>query len=165
MILLLSLLLRLMPLLPTPASPRPAPAIRWLTPQLLADSMRVRPRPVLVKVYTTWCRYCQLQDLTTFRNKNVVAQLGAGYYAVALDAESRQPVRLGGHTFGFAATGPGTGVHELAVALARDERGQLIYPTTVLLGPDLRVRNRWSGLLKPAPLLAALGRMATEKQP
>ena len=137
--------------------PRPAP-IRWVAPQALADSLRRHPRPVLVFVHTTWCRYCKLQELTTFRNPGVARQLNAGYYAVSLDAESQASVQWNGQTYGFQATGPGTGVHALALALARDEQGHLAYPTTVLLNSALRVQERWPGLLQPADLLAALAK-------
>lgn len=143
---------------------RPAarPVIRWLTPQALADSMRVRPRPVLVNVYTDWCHYCKLQDLTTFRDKNVVRSLNTSFYAVALNAESKEPVRLAGHTFTFQATGPGSGVHGLAQELARDEYGQVSYPTIVLLDNKLQVRGRWLGLIKATQLTAALAKMQVE---
>lgn len=154
-------LLLLLTLLFTLSGNRPAPptAIRWLTPQALADSMRVKPRPVLVKVYTDWCHYCKLQDLTTFRNKEVVASLNKSFYAVALNAESREPVRLAGQTFKFQPTGPSNGVHELALALARDEHGQVPYPTIVLLDEKLQVRGRWPGLLKADQLLVALTKL------
>ena len=145
--------------------PPKAPPIRWVAPQALADSLRVRPRPVLVFVRTTWCRYCKLQELSTFRNADVARRLGDGYYAVSLDAESHAPVQLGGKTYGFQASGPGTGVHALALALARDEQGRLNYPTTVLLDQQLRVRGRWAGLIKPAELLAALDHFARETPP
>ncbi|OGX84245.1 hypothetical protein BEN47_16455 [Hymenobacter lapidarius] len=144
--------------------PKPAP-IRWVAPQALADSLRVRPRPVLVFVHTTWCRYCKLQELSTFRNPDVVRRLNAGYYAVALDAESRAPIAFGGKTYQFQATGPDTGIHALALLLARDEHGQTAYPTTVLLDQQLRVRGRWTGLLKPTGLLAALTQQARETAP
>jgi hypothetical protein len=136
-----------------------------VAPQALADSLRLRPRPVLVFVHTTWCHYCKLQEMTTFRDADVAQRLNAGYYAVALDAESRVPVQLGGRAYGFQATGPGTGVHALALALARDENGQLAYPTTVLLDQNLQVRGRWSGLLKPAPLAAALEKLSLSAHP
>ena len=153
-----SLLLLLLLVAGASGPPKPAP-MRWLAPQALADSLRVRPRPVLVYIHTTWCRYCKIQDLTTFRNQDVVRQLNAGYYAVSLDAESREPIQLGQQTFKFRASGPTTGVHALALALAQDEHGQITYPTTVLLNPALQVRGRWAGLLKPADLLNALTQM------
>lgn len=162
-----ALLLLLLPLLTLSSyrSPVPRPVVRWLTPQALADSMRVRPRPVLVKVYTEWCRYCKLQDLTTFQNKDVANRLNTSFYAVALNAESREPVRLAGHTFTFRPTGPGSGVHELALALARDESGQVVYPTVVLLDEKLEVRGRWPGLIKASQLRAALNKMQAEFAP
>lgn len=143
---------------------RPA-VVQWLTPQALADSMRVRPRPVLVKVYTDWCQYCKLQDMTTFRDKGVADRLNTRFYAVALNAESQEPVRLAGHTFRFKPTGPSNGVHELALALARDEYGQVPYPTIVLLDDKLQVQGRWPGLIKAKQLTAALDKLAAVAAP
>ncbi|WP_426060299.1 thioredoxin family protein [Hymenobacter sp. B1770] len=159
-----SFLLLLMLTLGSSSRPKPS-LVRWVTPQALADSLRVRPRPVLVFVHTTWCQYCKLQEMTTFRHGEVTRRLNAGYYAVSLDAESRAPIRLGGETFGFKATGPTTGVHTLALALARDEQGQLAYPTTVLLDERLQVRGRWAGLLKPSELVVALEKLSKASQP
>jgi thioredoxin-related protein len=101
--------------------------------------------------------------MTTFRDKRVVQQLGANFYAVALNAESREPVRLAGHTFKFKPTGPNNGVHELALALARDEYGQVPYPTIVLLDEKLQVRGRWPGLIKANQLTAALEKLQAER--
>jgi hypothetical protein len=144
---------------------RRAAPIRWVAPKALADSLRVRPRPVLVFVHTSWCQYCKLQELTTFRNPEVARRLNAGYYAVSLDAESRVPIRLGGQKYEFQASGPNTGVHALALALARDEQGQLAYPTTVLLDEKLQVRGRWAGLLKANELAPALESLSNALQP
>ena len=157
-----SLFILLLLLLLSGNRPAPRPAVRWLTPQTLADSMRVRPKPVLVKIYTDWCHYCKLQDLTTFQDKNVANQLNTDFYAVALNAESQEPVQLAGRTFKFQPTGPSSGVHELAVALARDESGQVPYPTTVLLNDKLQVRGRWSGLIKAKQPTAALDKLRAE---
>lgn len=157
--------LLLLPLLLTLGASRPAsrPVVRWLTPQALADSLRVRPRPVLVQVYTDWCRYCKLQEMTTFRDKAVIRQLNATFYAVALNAEAREPVQLAGRTFTFQATGPGSGVHELALVLARDEQGLVSYPTIILLDDKLQIRGRWPGLIKAGQLTAALDKLRAEQ--
>ncbi|GAA3976643.1 hypothetical protein [Hymenobacter antarcticus] len=48
----------------------------------------------------------------------------------------------------------------LGLALARDEQGQVAYPTVVLLDEKLQVRGRWLGLIKAAPLRAALDKLA-----
>ncbi len=145
--------------------PRPA-AIRWLTPQALADSMRAQPRPVLVKIGTAWCRYCRLQDATAFRNPAVVARLNTDFYAIALDAESRMPLPWAGHIYTFQPTGPGAGVHGLALALGRDSATAApVYPTTVLLDTALRVQRRWAGLLSADALLPALAPAAPAAKP
>ncbi|GAB2471378.1 hypothetical protein GCM10011375_37790 [Hymenobacter qilianensis] len=158
------LLLSLLLTLGSSHPPKPG-VIRWLAPQDLADSLRVRPRPVLVNIYTPSCRYCKLQELTTFQDQRVADRLNARFYAVALNAESPEPVRLLGHTFTFQPTGPGRGVHALALALARDERGQIAYPTLVLLDEHLQVRGRWPGLIKAEQLTPALDKVAPEAGP
>ena len=138
-----------------PARPRPLP-VAWLSPAALADSLRTHPRPVLVVLSTNWCRYCRLQEATTFRDPAVVARLRAGFYCVRLDAEGREPLRWAGRRYDFVATGPGTGTHALALALGTEGSAPLSYPTTVLLDSALRVRGRWPGLIRAAELLPAL---------
>ncbi|MBC7919883.1 MAG: thioredoxin family protein [Ferruginibacter sp.] len=126
-------------------------AVRWLTFEQLADSMRARPRPVLVDVYTQWCSYCRMQDRITLADPAVAEILNRGFYAVKLDAEGQHPLRFLGRTYRFKPTGPDAGIHELAELLAKTN-GQVAYPTLVLLNERFELLHRRVGFTSPGDL-------------
>ena len=126
-------------------------AVRWLTFEQLADSMREHPRPVLVDVYTDWCGYCRMQDRITLADPAVVETLNRGFYAVKLNAEDKRSLRFLGRTYRFQPTGPDAGTHELAQLLAR-ANGQVAYPTLVFLNERLALLHRRVGFTSPGDL-------------
>lgn len=123
------------------------------------DSLqRSEPRPVLVFIHTDWCRYCQGMEQTTLRDPAVIAALNERVYFIALDAEQRAAIRYAGQTFRYVSNGSENGVHQLALALGREE-GELTYPTLCLLSPAQRVLWRQGGFLRSKELLALLERL------
>lgn len=100
------------------------------------DSLqRVEKRPVLVFIYTDWCRYCHAMEQTTFRNSEVAKALNDKYWFAKLNAEAQEDISFGGRTYRYRPTGGGTGIHELAELLGTVE-GRVSYPTTCLLAAD-----------------------------
>ncbi len=126
--------------------------VNWLSFAQLEDSMRVQPKRILVQVYTDWCSYCKLAERKTFKNPEVARYLNGHFYAVQLNAEGEQTVRFAGQLFGFKATGNGTGIHSLAVALA-GQKGQVAYPAIVVLDEQYTIVSRQTGFVSPRQLL------------
>ena len=126
--------------------------VRWLSFAQLEDSMRVQPKKILVQVYTDWCSYCKLTERKTFQNQEVAQYLNGHFYAVRLNAEEEKTVRFAGQRFGFNATGNGTGIHRLALALA-GQKGQLAYPSIVVLDEQYTIVSRQTGFVSPKQLL------------
>ena len=127
-----------------PAPPRvvaPANArIEWLTIEQAYIRCQREPRKVLVDVYTDWCGWCKVMDRSTFTNPRVAAYVNQKFYAVKLNAEQRQAIRLGNQTFKFIPRGR-SGYNELAAGFLE---GKMSFPTTVFL--DERM-----GLIQPIP--------------
>lgn len=101
--------------------------VQWLTVAQLKEVYAKEPRPILVDVYTDWCGWCKVMDKETYRNKKVAAYINQHYYAVKLNAETKDSVEWNGKIYGYSKLNK---VNELAVFLTY---GQLSFPTTVFL--------------------------------
>ena len=102
-------------------------------------------KPILVDVYTDWCRYCRLMEATTYRNDSVSAYLRKHYLRFKLDAEGKDTLRWSGKTFTYDARYK---VHEFAFYLAG---GRLAYPSTVIITPAGQPFSQ-PGYLKPSEM-------------
>lgn len=111
----------------------------------LQDSMRARPKPVLLLLSTDWCVYCKMQKFQIQKSKKFRKSSNHLYYA-ELNAESKEPLMFKGRTYRFLPNGESSGVHELAVALGK-HNGTLAYPTWVVMDKNLTILYRHSGVL------------------
>ena len=103
---------------------------KWMTLQQVSDSLQKQKRPVLIDLYTDWCGWCKVMDKKTYSNKNVSAYLQDKFYAVKIDAESRQAFTWNGKSYTFNQN---YRANDFAVYLTQ---GQLSYPTTVIIPVD-----------------------------
>lgn len=124
--------------------------VNWMNFDQLADSMRVKPKRVFVKIYTQWCGPCKMMDKKTLSKTRITEPLARYYYSLALDAESTLPIRFKDSTYTFNPH-LGNGVHNLAVHLGKDA-GHLSYPTIVILDENLEVIYRYPSFMSVANL-------------
>ncbi len=104
--------------------------MQWLSLQQVADSLQKAKRPVLIDLYTDWCGWCKVMDKRTYANKNVSAYIQQKFYAVKLDAETRQAITWQGKKYNFNDR---YRTNDFAIYLTN---GQLSYPTTVVIPVD-----------------------------
>ena len=123
-----------------------AQEVKWIAFEELPEQMRVERRPVLIFLYTDWCKFCALQKNNTFTNTSIVNTLNENYYCLRLNGESKKEIAFLNRTYQFKATGTNTGQHELATLLGKQD-GQLSYPTTVILSENNQLLERVSGFL------------------
>ncbi|MFT3680730.1 MAG: DUF255 domain-containing protein [Ferruginibacter sp.] len=122
-------------------SPSKKDKIKWLNITDLQTEYSKNPRPILIDVYTDWCGWCKVMDKETYSNDKVVTYINEHYYALKLDAESKDSIIWAGKKFGY---NPDNRANDLAVYLLG---GQMSYPTTVFM-PSL--------IDRPAPLAGYL---------
>lgn len=115
--------------------------IRWLSFEQVADSMKIKPKKVFVKIYTDWCGPCKMMDKKTLSKTRITEPLDRYYYSIALNAESTAPIRFKDSTYTFNPT-LGNGMHNLAVHLGKMD-GHLSYPTIIILDENLEVIYRY----------------------
>lgn len=113
------------------------------------------PKPIVVFIYTSWCKYCKMMENTTFKNRGIINLLNNNFYFVELDAENKSNITFNKNTFKFKPTGQKTGVHELATALATID-DQIAYPTISVLDVDYSILFQKHSYIKTKDLISIL---------
>jgi thioredoxin-related protein len=113
------------------------------------------PKPIVVFIHTSWCKYCKMMENSTFKNPKVIKELNENFYFISLDAESKKEITFHNHTFRFKPTGNNTGIHELATALATID-SQVIYPTLSILNADYTITLQKHSYLNAKSVLSIL---------
>ncbi|MFB0910859.1 MAG: DUF255 domain-containing protein [Flavobacterium sp.] len=113
------------------------------------------PKPIVVFIHTSWCKYCKMMENITFKNHEVISILNEDFYFILLDAESKYDIAFNDYTFKFKPTGPKTGIHELATALSM-VNNQLAYPTITILDHNYSILFQRQSYLKAKDLISIL---------
>jgi thioredoxin-related protein len=111
------------------------------------------PKPFVVFIHTSWCKYCKMMENSTFKNPEVIKILNTDFYFISLDAESKEDINFNNNTFKFQPKGQNTGIHELATELAAID-SQVVYPTIAILDPDFSIVFQKHSFLNAKELLA-----------
>jgi len=103
-----------------------------------------KPKPILIFLYTDWCKICFGMKKTTFKNKEVIRLLNEKFYLIYLNGEEKRDITFLGKTFKYKPSGKNTGLHELANQLG-SVRNILVYPTTTILNYNLDIDAQLTG--------------------
>lgn len=96
----------------------------WNEIQLLSKKEK---RPLIIDIYTDWCRYCKLMEKNTYGHDSVKSFLQANYYRLKFNAETRDSIMFMGRVFKY---NPIYKVHDLVLYLTK---GNVAYPATVIV--------------------------------
>ncbi|HQZ24122.1 MAG TPA: DUF255 domain-containing protein [Flavobacterium sp.] len=113
------------------------------------------PKPFVVFIHTSWCKYCKMMENSTFKNPEIIHLLNSDFYFISLDAESKNDIHFNNLTFQFKPKGQNTGIHELATALATIN-SQVVYPTVTILESDFSIVFQKHSFLSSKELLIIL---------
>ena len=113
------------------------------------------PKPILVFLYTDWCKICFGMKKTTFKNKKVIQLLNKNFYFIKLNAEEKQDITFLGKMFTYKPSGTNTGMHELAVELGTIKK-TIIYPTTIILNTVFEIDAQLTGLYNARKMIGIL---------
>ncbi|MBK6264202.1 DUF255 domain-containing protein [Marivirga sp. S37H4] len=72
--------------------------INWLSLEEAYKLNKEYPRKIFVDVYTDWCGWCKKMDRDTFSDADVAEFVNENYYAVKLNAESKDKIIIGQDT-------------------------------------------------------------------
>lgn len=73
--------------------------INWVSLQEADSLYQIQPKPLFIDVYTDWCGWCKRMDATTFSNQEIANYLNQNFYAVKLDAETKDSILFKGKVF------------------------------------------------------------------
>ena len=96
------------------------------------------PKPIVVFIYTNWCKICYGMKQNTFRNDFIINTLNNNFYFVMLDAESNKDITFLGKKFIYKPSENKSGTHQLAFELA-SINGKISYPTTTILNSKFEI--------------------------
>lgn len=112
--------------------------IKWMSFTQAVEANKKSPRKIFIDIYTGWCGWCKKMDNTTFLNDTVANYMNEKFYAVKLDAETKDTIIFNEHAFVYM---PENKANTLALSLLN---GKMSYPTFVVM--DEKVQ-----LLSPIP--------------
>ena len=116
------------------------------------------PKPIVVFIHTSWCKYCTMMENSTFKNQDIITLLNEKFYFISFDAEGKNTITFNNHTFKFKPTGLNTGVHELATELATIDT-EVVYPTITVLDTDFSILFQKHSYLDSKTLISILEKM------
>lgn len=121
---------------------------REVTFSQLEVLMKEDPKPVVVFLHTDWCSYCALMERKTFSDKEVQDNLDENFYFVSFNAETESDIYFRKHLFSFKKKGIKSGVHELALALGKENA----YPAVVVLNEDYQIIYQHFAYMRPVEM-------------
>lgn len=126
--------------------------INWLTLEEVEVLSKEEPRMIIIDVYTDWCGWCKKLDKEVFNHPQIAEYLGEKYYAVKLDAETKETITIAGQEFKFVKSGR-KGYNELAHVLLD---GKMSFPSMVIMDKKLAKVQVVSGYLEPRDMDSVL---------
>lgn len=113
--------------------------IRWMSFEQAVAKNDIQPKKIFIDVYTDWCGWCKRMDATTFQHPVIQDLMGKYFYAVKLNAETKDTIRFRDQV--FTAEAKPKAPNSLAVSLLN---GKMSYPTTIFMDGEY-------GILSPVP--------------
>lgn len=114
-------------------------------------------KPVIVDVYTDWCKWCKVMDEKTFSDPSLQSYLAENYHMIKFDAETKEDLQFNGKSFSFVQSGR-RGINSLASHLCQ---GRASYPSFVILDKDLNIVEVIRGFKEVDKFKAILNRQKT----
>ena len=124
--------------------------IHWLSFQDAIRKNEKEPKKIFIDVYTSWCGWCKRMDATTFRDPRTIEYINKKYYAVKLDAETKDTIHFKDHDFFFH---PEYKANELAASLMSN---RMSYPTSLYLDETFTLLSPVPGYLTPDQIFPVL---------
>lgn len=127
--------------------------INWLTIEEAVNETRKEPRMIFVDVYTDWCGWCKRMDNNTFKDPEVVKYLNEHFYAVKLDGEEPDTIRIDGQAYINPNPGGRRSYHQLPQLFLQ---GRMAFPSFVFFTHELQTVMVARGYQRPEQLLLML---------
>lgn len=124
--------------------------IEWMSFEQAVFLNDMKPKKIFIDVYTDWCGWCKRMDAGTFKDSLVSKYISENYYAVKLNAETKDTIRFRDRVFVFK---PEMKANEIAISLLNGKMG---YPSFVLMDEKYAILQPLSGYQTTEELLPLL---------
>ncbi len=104
----------------------PKEKINWMTVEEAQEKFMVSPKPIIIDLYTNWCYWCKVMDKKTYNNKNVISYINKHFYAVKINAETKETINWGNKNYFYNLQNK---MNDFALYTTN---GQLGFPTTII---------------------------------
>jgi len=128
-------------------------AITWLDFETAIDKNAKEKKFIFIDVYTNWCGWCKKMDASTFQNQEVIEYMNKHFYAVKMDAESKEPIAYKGVLYEYKQYNQKSGYNTLAVNLLD---AKLSFPSFVILNKHEVKKGKIMGFKDAKTLLSLL---------
>lgn len=106
--------------------------VKWYSIEEAEKAQKVKPKKVFIDLYTDWCGWCKKLDASTFIHPVIVKYLNDNFYAVKLNAETKDTLVFNGTQFiNLYALENKRAPHQLPTFFSGGRIGS--YPTMLLL--------------------------------
>ena len=127
-------------------------AIKWYDFESAMDANEEDRKPIFIDIYTSWCGWCVKMDNSTFKDHSVVSYMNEHFYAVKMDAESKEAIVFKEKLYEAKTYGNKT-YNELAYNLLG---GKMSFPTFIVLSKRQVKIGTINGFKKPKELISIL---------
>ena len=124
--------------------------INWITVEEAQKRFENDPKPLIIDLYTNWCYWCKVMDKKTYNNKNVVDYINKNFYAVKVNAETKETIEWRNKNYFY---NPQNKMNDFALYVTN---GDLGFPTTIIFSQLQKEPAAIPGFMTPKEMESIL---------